>query len=220
MTVTQLITIAFRLAASRYPDLHQTWVKASFQIGSLLPNSLLVSSVQRAGQLDMVLRCMEDDFSLPPEGAKEDAIFSGDCQIMLSELWIGVVYEIFRLLIERKLAFDNDEFMALAHDLRLLRIPLEKHEIAADRKLSGPLLMRKHPSNNDETDRYRYLNQDAQRAHIMPTGISGRGSVMWNVIDVEASKSYWLERRALSERIVVVGESGAAIQPISADWAN
>jgi hypothetical protein len=40
----------------------------------------------------------------------------------------------------------------------------------------------------------------------MPTGISSRGSVMWQVMDLESKRSYWLERRAISERIVAIWE--------------
>jgi hypothetical protein len=95
----------------------------------------------------------------------------------------------------------------LAHELRLLRIPLEKHEIAADRKLTEPLRMHRQPPNNDDTDSYEYSNNDARKAHIMPTGISSRGSVMWQVIDLQSNSSYWLERRDLSERIVALAGS-------------
>jgi len=210
VTVTQLITAAFMLARFRYPELHKTWNSISARVGGLLPNSLLLSLVHRTGDLDMILRAMEDDFSAPPEGAGEADwpadLLSDRYQLMLSELWVGVVYEIFRLLTdyERKLAPDSDAIMALAHDLRLLRIPLEKHEIAADKKLSEPLLMQTYAPNNNETDSYYYSKSDARRAYNMPSGVSSRGSVTWYVIDVKSQKSYWLERRALSERIVAL----------------
>jgi hypothetical protein len=71
VTVTQLITAAFILARSRYPELDKTWVSISVRVGGLLPNSLLMASVQRTVELDMVLRCMEDDFSPAPKGAGE-----------------------------------------------------------------------------------------------------------------------------------------------------
>ena len=45
MTVTQLITIAFMLAHSRYPELHKTWISISVRVGGLLPNTLLSLSV-------------------------------------------------------------------------------------------------------------------------------------------------------------------------------
>ncbi len=204
MTVTQLITAVFMLTRSRCPELQKTWINVSFKVGGLLPNSLLIVAVQRAGELDIVLRCMEDDSSPPQEGSGEADIFSFHYQKMLSELWVGEVYEIFRLLNERKLAPDSDPFRALAHDLRLLRIPLEKHEIALDKKLTGPLQMQRHPQNKDETDIYEYSKDDPQKAHIMPSQISSRGSAMWHVFDVRSENSYWLERRALSERIVAL----------------
>jgi hypothetical protein len=210
VTVTQLITAAFMLARFRYPELRETWTSISARVGGLLPNSPLLSSIHRTGDLDMMLRAMEDDFSAPPEGGDEANrqadLLSDHYQLMLSELWVGAVYEIFRLLTdsERKLAPDSDAIMALAHDLRLLRIPLEKHEIAADRKLSEPLLMQRYPPNINETDSYHYSKSDARRAYNMPSGVSSRGSVRWYVIDVKSQKSYWLERRALSERIVAL----------------
>lgn len=202
MTVIQLIAAAFRLAASRYPELHKTWIAMSLRVGSLLPNSLLLSAFQRIGELDMVLRCMEDDFSPPQAGTEESELFSVHYQAMFSELWIGAVYEIVRLLIERKLVASSDALRALAQDLTLLRITLEKHEIAKDRKLAKPLAFQKRPPNNNEADDYLYSKNDPQRAHIMPAGVSSRGSAMWLVTDVESERSYWLERRALSERIV------------------
>ena len=80
--------------------------------------------------------------------------------MMLSELWVDDAYEIFRLLRARKLVLDNPAFDALAHDLKLLGIPLEKHEIAADNKLTEPLLMQRSPPNNDKTDIYQYSKSD------------------------------------------------------------
>ena len=136
---------------------------------------------------------MEDDFSPAREGAGEVDLFSFHYQKMLSELWVCDVYEIFRLLTDknRKLAPKSDVITALAHDLKLLRMPLEKHEIAAK-----------------------------PEAHIMPSEVSSRGSVRWHVIDVKSRKSYWLERRALSERIVAHWGPVAAEPPVSGDTAN
>jgi hypothetical protein len=218
VTVTQLITSAFMLARFRYPELDKTWISISIRAGGLLPNSLLMASVQRTAELDMVLRCMEDDFS--PEGAGGVDLFSFNYQKMLSELWVGAVYEIFRLLRARKLILDNPAFDTLAHDLELLRISLEKHEIPADKKLTEPLLMQRSPPNNDKTDIYQYSKSDPQRAYTMPSRISGRGSVMWHVFDVKSGISDWLERRALSERIVALWGPVAAEPPVSGDTAN
>jgi hypothetical protein len=54
VTVTQLITEAFKLAASRHPELYRTWVTISHRAGSLLPDSMLAATIQRTGEIDMV----------------------------------------------------------------------------------------------------------------------------------------------------------------------
>jgi hypothetical protein len=103
---------------------------------------------------------------------------------------------------------ESDAFTSLAHHLRLLRIPLGKYEIAADSKLAEPLKLQKPPPRNKESDIYIYSKSDKTRAHIMPIGVSRRGSHMWQVIDVVADQTYWLERRELSERIVSLWGGG------------
>jgi hypothetical protein len=211
VNVAQLITAAFNLSRSRRQELHRTWISISFKVGGLLPASQLFTAVQQSGDLDLVLRSMEDDFSLPQVSAEPEN-FSLHYQKMLSEMWVGEVYEIFRLLGDRKVAPDSDAFRTLAHDLRLLRIPLEKHEIALDRKLSEPLVMAKQPPNTDDTDIYRYSRSDPQRAHSLPTSLSSRGSMMWHAIDLRSETSGWLERRGLSERIVALWGPSATDQ--------
>ena len=135
-----------------------------------------------------------------------DSDFAFHYQKMLSDLWIGSLYEAFRLLIDRKIAPTDNEFLKLAHELRLLRIPLEKHEIAADRKLPDPLLLIRTPSSDVANDYYEYSSSDPTKAHIMPSGISGRGSVMWQVIDAtNAIKSFWIERKTCPTELLRFG---------------
>jgi hypothetical protein len=200
--VSGLITAAFAQASNKYPDLHKRWIQTSVRVGGLIPASLLMASVQHDGNLDLVLRAMEDENTPPEQAADRLPMFASHYQKMLSELWVGSLYETTRLLIERKLNPDTDEFKLLAHDLRLLRIPLEKHEITSQGQLSQPLQMRRYPLNNDATDVYVYNKTDPKRAHIMPAGVSPRGSVVWQVLDVKANEERWVERRALSDRFL------------------
>lgn len=155
MRVRELVQAGFAVASSKYPHVHEAWVTTSFRIGDQLPSSTLASSVQRAGELDNLLTCMEDEFSATAESNGADLSFH--YQVLLSELWVGHVYEFLRLLKDRKCAPDNKDFDALAYDLRLLRIPLDKHEIAGDRKLTAPLKMKRHPK--------RYLRVLQGRSH-------------------------------------------------------
>ena len=200
MPVSLLTAQAFQLGLSRYQELHRTWIKISHRVGGQLPGSLLAFSMQRAGELDALLRCMEDEVFQLDAAAEDIKLISFNYQSMLSELWIGTVYEIFRVIKQRKLLPSNDDFARLAHELKLLRITLEKYEIADDRKLSGPLHMKREPPKNAARDSYVYLSDDPKKAHIMPGGISRRGSMMWQAIDVAHDRTYWIERRDLAER--------------------
>ena len=201
MLVSQLIVAAFGQATRKYPEIHSSWTQASWRIGGLLPNSLLAICVQRDGWFDVVLRCMEDETAA---GAHKDEQGEGHFQYLLSAIWVGSVYETLRLLEERRLTQTSDESRALAHDLRLLRIPLEKHEITSQGQLQQPLRMQEHPPN-DSTDVYEYDKRDPRRAHIMPTGISYRGSVTWQLLDIKATPTErWVDRRDLADRFLAL----------------
>jgi hypothetical protein len=122
---------------------------------------------------------------------------------MLSTLWVGDAYEICRCILEvnnpdSKVASDP-RFRELAHDFRLLRIPLEKHQIAGDRVLSAPLQMQTVSNGDAEPKSLIYDKGDPKRAYIMPVGCSHRGSVVWFVLDASLMKTVQLERRALSD---------------------
>lgn len=210
MNVSQLIAEAIGLAFSRHVRLHKQWVGVGNTIGPLLPDSSLVVSAQRLGRLDIMLRCMEDEYNAPSGVVTEAEMLALDYQGMLSEFWVVSAYEITRLLIDRKIAPDSVAFRDLAHDLRLLRIPLEKHEIAKGSKLSEPLRMQKMPLAGDETDVAVYSKSDTLRAYLMPFRISERGSVMWNTIDPEPLTSHWIERRALSEQMLALWAAPAS----------
>lgn len=204
MKVASLVTAVFRTASAKDPILHETWIRISARIGGRLPNSLLTVNLQQCGELDLVLRAMEQEIC-----DSEADLFSANYLTMLAGIWVGLTYEVVRLLKERKLVQRDHAFDELAHHLRLIRVPLEKHEIAADRKIVlDQLEMVRSPRNGDDSDAYFYKKRDPGRAHIMPMGLSDRGSTMWHVFDVEANQAYWLERRNLSERLV--GLWGAA----------
>lgn len=207
MNFRQLIVTTFRSASSKYRELHRAWISVSFRVGGLLPNSLLNSSVQQIGHLDMVLRCLEDETAptVHDDTAPDTTEFEAHAlsyQMDLSALWIGALYEVCRLLKDRKLVTDNQKLNELYHDLTLLRIPLEKHEIAKDGKIKGFLELLKQPPLENGTDRYRYDPKDPKRSHVMPAGLSRNGSAMWQAIDVSKDAAYWIERRLVSDRFL------------------
>jgi hypothetical protein len=212
LDVTTSIVGAFQRASERNRPLHELWIKVSVRAGSVLPHSRLSGSIQSAGALDVVLRCMEDDNPTAMQLEEDNpGLFFLHYQLLLSEFWIGSVYEILRLVKEHCHPADDSAVVGLAHDLRLLRIPLEKHQIAQDRMLTEPLRMQRFPPNGNETDIFEYSKTDPKRSHIMPIGISPRGSCMWQVIDLVASSSFWIERREISERILKIWETEPAV---------
>jgi len=157
-------------------------------------------SIQRTGRLDAVLRCLEEEF----DSETNSDVMSHENQFSLSELWVGSLYEIVRLIKQRALLQPTQSLETLAYDLRLLRIPIEKHEIAGDQRLAEPLILERHPPNNAAKDIQEYSKEDPLRSHIMPFAVSERGSAMWHAIDLKAKRAHWIERLSLSERALSV----------------
>ena len=198
VSASELMLAAFAIAKQQHSATAKAWVRVSFLIGGLLPNSLLAVSIQRIGELDVLLRHMEDESQADMKRV-QDNMWILSLQVMLSEVWVCELYEVFRLLQARKLVVGNDVSDSLANDLRALRVTISKYEIAADRKLQGPLLMK--AAGADDADAYEYRPGDPKRAHIMQTGLTARGSVVWQAVDgasINSPRS--LERRSLSER--------------------
>lgn len=207
--VGQLITTAFCEARSRYAELNNEWVKLSYIIGGKLPASTVLVSVQQIGDLDILLRCMEDEFvEINGENAElfsKHFHFHFHYQYLISKMWIASAYEIIRLFNERFKKKDNAteifgaDFERVYELLTLVRVPLEKHELAKDRKLKEGINFVRYPLKSDGTDEYIYNTQDNMRSHNVPVSFSERGSVKWCVVDVKKTEQIWVERRKISE---------------------
>src|SRR5258708_6520085 len=130
MTIGTQIANAFNDAKTHYPELQRTWIRISHRVGSRLTNSLLPVSIQKDGDVDVLLRCMEDEAAQDNPTGFDGGVFG--YQKMMSEYWVGGMYETFRLLRQRGLADTSTAFAEILRDLELLRMPLEKHEIAKD----------------------------------------------------------------------------------------
>lgn len=199
--ISSLVSEAFDAAGVRYRAISATWIKVSSRVGGLIPNSLLMPNLQNVGRLDLLLRCMEDEQARALSSGQ--AGFEGHYHRLLAELWIGNLYEIFRLLRQRKLGDQAPEFAAILSDLELLRMPLEKLELAKDGKLKAPLTMVRNPRNNDSSDTFIYDPKDDRRAHIMSVQIRTRdGSIEWHGLDVVKGNNRWINRRDLSDRVL------------------
>ena len=92
MTVSQSVVGIFNFVKASNPELYKSWITISARIGALLPDSLLMASVQKVGELDLLLRAMEDEYDSKTGEVNPDD-FSAHYLIWLSELWIGSLYE-------------------------------------------------------------------------------------------------------------------------------
>lgn len=200
--IGQLVTAVFSAATAQHLGLRKEWVLLSLKLGGMLPASLIIDSVQKLGELDIVLRCMEDELvQIKEQNNLDSNPMHFHYQVMLSKIWVASAYEIIRLFNDRDKSL-GEEFQQLYQLLTLIRVPLEKHELAHERKLTKDIVFVKIPSNGDDTDQYSYSLQDQARGHIMPMSVSARGSAMWCALDVRAKMEVWTERRDLSERFM------------------
>ncbi len=207
-TVTQHITSAFvlanELAQEKNPELLQSWLLIAVTYGSHLRQSTLPLSIFFIGELDVLLRNMEQNcppLEIPSDIEKHyPALYY---QSMLSNRWVCDLYEVSRVFINRGIIKDDENFNDLAKHLEAIRIPLEKHEIAKDRKLATSLELEKILKNPSTTQTfYKYNKDDILKAFGPRMGYTKRGSVSWNVVDQQSRKLYWIDRLSLSERFI------------------
>jgi hypothetical protein len=206
-SVGQLLIAAFGVARSLSPDVAQRWITVSYRIGGKIPGSLAIVSAQRIGELDLVCRALEDELLRSPSN-NDEMDFRHNYLLTFSQLWIGSAYAACFALKDRRLLLDNAEFLSLAEDLRLVRVQLEKHQIASDRSLEDPLPLSTGPAQpGDGPERIViYDKSDRQRAHVGRMGVSDRMSPMWEIIVAKPLGMRWMERRELADRMLAVFE--------------
>jgi hypothetical protein len=196
--VSSLLTTAFNIARSKYFAEHQAWVNFAYLLAGRFKLPVAVISIPRGGELDLLLRCMEDEFE--PNRSVDFAFYY---QLTLSEAWVVGCYEVLRAFRQRD--YEADEaglktsgvselkaFKSVFVDFELLRMPMAKYEIAKDKKMPKPLRMRTYGEIGEPAE-YVYDPDDPARHHIMPTGVGQRGSVMWQVLDPKTGHEYWVD---------------------------
>ena len=190
---------------ARSPDVYRQWVQQSARLAGLTGVVRSMIELQHCGTLDLVLRAIEDEHPASAEAETDPEFLTPTWQVMLSGLWVGKAYQITWLLSKRRFKGKWPELSALLHDLELLRVPLEKHEIAKDSDLKGASLQFvRSPPNGDQSDFVEYRGGDPSRAHIMPMGMSARGSIVWQAVDIRGRDAKWLERRDLADRLLAL----------------
>jgi hypothetical protein len=213
-----MINIAFNVSRAKYRAEHAAWTNLSGVLSGRFNLPVAMMNVQRQGDLDLLLRCMEDEYEA--NKATEIADTTGSdmtlhYQLTLSEIWIVGCYEILRAFRQRDQnavdaglpasgVSEMNSFKSIFADFHLLRIPMTKFEIANDKKMKAPLALQRSPVNNDASDQTFYDNKDPARYHIMPSRMSPRGSASWVALDHPTRREYLVERRDLAERLLAM----------------
>ncbi|WP_441229408.1 hypothetical protein AB7828_03510 [Tardiphaga sp. 215_C5_N2_1] len=213
-TVTQLVTGSFHVARGKYPAENRKWVGLSHVLAGRAGIAPMSASIQQAGEIDLLLRAMEDEFS--PQQADRD-MFAFHYQKMLSETWVLACYEFLRALRQRDreaadllkkagkpsepdAVSESENFKALFEKLELLRMPIAKFEIAKDPSMKEPLQMRSVGPGPERE--FIYDNKDPARVHIMPTHVTHDGRIGWRALNHKTSQEFTIERRSLSDQIL------------------
>jgi hypothetical protein len=212
--VSPYIKTAFLVAKTKYQTENTAWTNLSGVLAGRFSLPIAMINLQRQSDLDLLLRCMEDEFEANKAAEALVPDFTLHYQIMLSETWVVACYEILRAFRQR----DNESslsddavsrlatFKSVFADLELLRMPIAKYEIAKENKIKQPLSMKAFPLNNDATDAHVYDREDPTRFCFLQTRVSSRGSMMWLALDHSVPRQYWVERRDLADRLLNLGK--------------
>lgn len=212
-SVSDIVAASFHQARSMYPELNRAWIEASFKLAGRAGVMPMMIAVQRAGEIDLVLRAMEDELR---EGKTQDG-FAFNYQVMMSETWVLASYEFLRVVRQRdgeteriirrqggSPASDTvsgmPEFKAVFEQLELLRMPMAKFEIAKDKTMKEPLTF--GSVGEGPQKEAVYDKDDPARFHIMPAGVTPRGTIGWQAFDHTQKREFWIERRQLSDQLV------------------
>lgn len=192
--ISDLIRDASSESWVRQPLIHRKWIHIAVVFQDLIPDSTSIALMRHLGNLDMLIRCLEDEYS--PDQVKMILGVTDPLPAyvsLLSEMWVCKAYELCGILIQRKKkdkksAPVKSSFIELYRYLELLRLSFNQHELSfADPRLKGP------------------DGQDEAEITKMPENISERGAMMWCPTERTGripEKSYWLERRDLSDRFL------------------
>lgn len=188
-------------ALARHPERHQQWIKQSFAIGSLRPNSLLMPDIQLLGQLDIILFCLEDEIS--SGSSIKDDIWGGGFFMMQSKFWLRHSYS---TLFAVKHVSDNVGANALFHDVDRIRTNIEKYMIPKDNLIKPDSDNRKQIPIYDEDGNLKrcYDRDDPKRSMIVGGSLCADGSVQWPVFGAESGPIKTLTRREVAERYLAL----------------
>lgn len=196
MSVRARLETAFLQALAAQQELHEKWVRVSFQLGRG-SNPYQMMFMQPDGRMDLLLRAVEAETLAAMSRPQEDEPnFSLEIQYTLSRYWILSMYELLRSSNR-----ESEEIKALHRRFELIRIPLAKFQIAQDRHKPTIFLGRYGDGPEQEADAYSWKDG---RVPYMPRQVvcNQTGSIAWLPVDYETQSEVFISRRMLSDEVL------------------
>lgn len=196
-----LLEAAMRQSIADHPEIQRKWIDVQDHFGSLAGPATLLPFAMNA-RVDMLLRTLEaENLQRGQYVGDPDVEFAGDLILSLSESWVSRCYEIVRAardwMKERKEVFP-DRLAQLLYQLALVRMPIDKGEIAdAHRHKGEPLVL----TLADGSNPMPY----SAGAFMMQRGMCWQsGAAMWWPIDLVTQQTVEVCRRNLSDSLLTL----------------
>jgi hypothetical protein len=100
--ITPYVESAFQLARTKYGDEHRAWIDLSFRLAGRVSLAPLSADLQGLGDLDLVLRAMEDEHVANATSTAQGLSRAFHYQKMFSEIWVVLCYEALRAIRQRE----------------------------------------------------------------------------------------------------------------------
>lgn len=205
MGVLTQAAVLFQGTANKNPQLQQRWIAASFRLGNIGAEEYL--RYQFDYQLDMLLRAMEDELAgVDHENMPEATMLGMNVQSMLTRQWLFSTYEMLRTAKSSAKGQGNADLKSLHDDIKVIRVPLAKNEIADDRRLAAEGLELVRVGNENDVVVYDRVNKVPYHPSLQVN--IQTGSFGWKAIDLRnGALEREFYRRDLSDRLLHVIET-------------
>lgn len=210
MRTTKLLQAALGLSTRNHSAVHERWIAVTHKLGSQAGVAHLATLASN-GRFDIILRQLEaevlEDIRNPPT---EEADFSFDFMLALSESWMLRSYEVIRSACEQAQSKETailDRFKAVRDRFALVRIPVAKAEIGgadrykrAHKKLPELELVAVGGGPDSRVKAYAH-----DGSYVVPRGICREtGAIVWYPIDLKTQTTVAVCRRDLSDEFLAL----------------
>lgn len=194
----------FQEIANRQPGLSARWMK----VHGVMERMGYKAFPQHIADhyIDALLRAMEDELAGGQLQCSEMAMVGSTVQTALSRQWLLSAYEILRTVKATPEGQKHSDLLSLYADVRLVRVPMTKQEIAEDHRLKDVDLELVKFGDDSDVIVYSRTNKVPYTPVMIMSQESG--SMGWQAIDLRSGISErQIFRRDISDRMLAAFEA-------------